>query len=343
MVACHRGGQPFVITCQTSESGSPSEGTLYHPSSGQQDKSSFSFMVFYHFQAQAMLGRVSRWLFPSVALIDVRKLHFLARDLLHSLGQLCHLCPVLLVSRCHLQRQKMSQCIHSRVNLRTFALLVPVESSPPAALERRLHRAAVHNHRRRLRVSILYHAKDGPQIVRHRFKASGSQPPLRLLLNDPPRRKFMGHHPPGAARPHQPTQCVEHLPQTVRPLRRLFGHQCQVGSAKLPLFIADITRIRLWLLRHPKCNAGMYLLCTFFSSKKLMTGSNFPCSCGANASCCAAKIYVQHFFSINVQSFPFRDGMGGQGCPRSGAIPNYPTQGDTTRSDGFVPQGTTGY
>ena len=221
-----------------------------------------------------MLSGVGCRLFSGVALIHIRKLHFFSRDFLHSLGQFSHLRPVLLIGRCHFQRQQMSQGIDGGMDsLEPLRFLCPSKPARAPLSGRRLHRATIHNHGGRIRISILYHAKNSPQIVSHRLKASRPQPPLRLLLHDPPRREFMGHHPPGTPRPHQPTQCVEHPPQAMRPLRLRFFHQRQVRSAKLPLFIAHITRIRFPLCRHPKLNAGMYLLLHPFLSKKLMTGS----------------------------------------------------------------------
>jgi hypothetical protein len=86
MVAGYCGGQLFVITRQTSESGSPAKRTFHHPSSGQQDKSSFGLMVLDYFQAQTVLCGVHRWLLSGVALIHVSNLHVLSSRYLHGLG-----------------------------------------------------------------------------------------------------------------------------------------------------------------------------------------------------------------------------------------------------------------
>jgi hypothetical protein len=143
---------------------------------------------------------------------------------LRGLGQFSYLRPILLISCGHFQRQQMSQGIYGGMDLRTLALLVSVKARSGSALRRRLHRATIHNHGGRIRISILNQAQNRPQIVSHRFKAFGSQPPLGLLLRHPPGRKLMRQQPSGTTGPYQPPQRVEHLPQAMRPLRRLFLH-----------------------------------------------------------------------------------------------------------------------
>jgi hypothetical protein len=117
MIAGHRCSQSLVVTGQASEASRPSEGTLYYPSSRQQHKTSFGFMMFDYFQMQALFGGGGRRLFSGVTLVHVSNLHILCSSFLDSLGQLRYLCAVLLVSRGHFQSQKMSQSIHSCVNL----------------------------------------------------------------------------------------------------------------------------------------------------------------------------------------------------------------------------------
>jgi mRNA interferase MazF len=79
---------------------------------------------------------------------------------------------------------------------------------------------------------------------------------------------------------------IEDFAQRINTLRRLFIHQRQVRGAKSPFFIAEITRIRCSLLRHPKRNAGMYLQSTDISRKKLSTGFRFLCTFFFEASDC---------------------------------------------------------
>ncbi len=110
----------------------------------------------------------------------------------------------------------------------------------------------------------------------HGLKAARLHPALRLLVNVLPWQQVMGHHAPLAAATHDVAQRVEKLAQRIVPLGRILLHQSQVGKAKVPLCIADVTGIGgSWLVArrlHPKfitwtLNAVQHFL-------KLITGSN---------------------------------------------------------------------
>lgn len=59
----------------------------------------------------------------------------------------------------------------------------------------------------------------------------------------------MGHQPPQAAAPHNIAQGVEVFAQRIFTLGRVLTHQQQVGLAKLPLRVADITGVNgSWLV-----------------------------------------------------------------------------------------------
>ena len=85
----------------------------------------------------------------------------------------------------------------------------------------------------------------------------------------------MGHHAPLAAATHDVAQRVEKLAQRIVPLGRILLHQPQVGEAKVPFCIADVTGIGgSWLVGHgfhPKLIA--WSLTDVQRFLKLITGS----------------------------------------------------------------------
>lgn len=86
----------------------------------------------------------------------------------------------------------------------------------------------------------------------------------------------MGHHAPLAAAAHDVTQRVEEFAQRIVPLGRIFLHQHQVGTAKVPFCIADVTGVGgSWLVArrfHPKLIAWTLTGVQHFL--KLITGSS---------------------------------------------------------------------
>jgi hypothetical protein len=71
--------------------GSPSEASLYHPSSRQQYQAAFGLALLDHFQLDAMLGGHFFNRLTRVALVHVRQLDILLRELLHPPGQFADL------------------------------------------------------------------------------------------------------------------------------------------------------------------------------------------------------------------------------------------------------------
>lgn len=94
------------------------------------------------------------------------------------------------------------------------------------------------------------------QIMGYDFKAAGSHPALRLLVNHLPDRQVIRHQPPLGASTHDIAQGDEEFAQRILPLGRILPHQQQVRLAKPPLFVSDITGINSsWLIGrrlHPK-------------------------------------------------------------------------------------------
>ncbi len=88
----------------------------------------------------------------------------------------------------------------------------------------------------------------------------------------------MEHHAPLAAATHDVAQRVEKFPQRIVPLGRIFLHQHQMGTAKVPFCIADVTGIGgSWLVAgrfHPKLIAwpltGVQHLSKFITASGLL-------------------------------------------------------------------------
>jgi len=276
MIARQRCRQSLIVSGQPSKPCRPRKGPLHDPTPRQQDEPSLGLVMLDHFQLNACSCRRHGRLAAGISLVDESDFHLLLCGQLNRLGQVANLRPILFVGRSDSQRQQVTQRIHRQVDLRSFALLVPIKSGSATAFRSRLQRSAVQNRRARFGISIQSHAENRPQIMGHGLKASGFEPPLSLLVYRAPRRQIVGHHAPGATGPHKPAQAVEELPQGVIPLRGLFVHKGEVRNTKTPLFVADITRITFSRCRHPQLNAGMYLQCTDFSFKKLITGSRPP-------------------------------------------------------------------
>src|ERR687889_74007 len=124
--------------------------------------------------------RLGSWPLSGISLVHVCQFHRLARDLLHSLGQLAHKLSLLLVGWCHMQREQVSQGIHRRVYLRTLLALRPVVAAPRAALRRGLQGAGVQYGCPRIGCFALRKSQEYTQIVDRlleRAPGTGQQTP----------------------------------------------------------------------------------------------------------------------------------------------------------------------
>src|SRR5678816_3542605 len=73
----------------------------------------------------------------------------------------------------------MAEGIDGNMHLGTFAALMTIVAGARATFRRRLHRAAVHDHRTRLSSAFLdHHPQDHAQVVRHGFKNACFDPCL---------------------------------------------------------------------------------------------------------------------------------------------------------------------
>ena len=96
----------------------------------------------------------------------------------------------------------------------------------------------------RLACFALRAAQDRPSIGAAGVKTSGMHPALRLLIDRLPWRKISGKHSPRCAGADNPTQGVEHHPQTVLTLWQLGIDHCQIGCVHGPCVICNFSGIR---------------------------------------------------------------------------------------------------
>ena len=81
------GVEPFVVSCESAETGGPGEAWFDDPAARQEHEASLGHGVFDDFEPDAMLlGRVCG-VVAGIALIDVGEFDRVARNLLHLLGQ----------------------------------------------------------------------------------------------------------------------------------------------------------------------------------------------------------------------------------------------------------------
>lgn len=124
--------QAFIVAREASKARSPCEAAPDHPESGQQHETAFGLGVPGHLllNAVALCCVTSR--FAGIAPIHVRKRHAPAGQFLYRMGQLLDLCAILIVGRCHMQCQQLTQSIDRE----TITLFVTISDDDGAeALE----------------------------------------------------------------------------------------------------------------------------------------------------------------------------------------------------------------
>jgi hypothetical protein len=141
--------------------------------------------------------------------------------------------------------------VHRRMHFGTLAPLGPIVSSARARLRRGLDRAAVQDHRRRLRVASGELTQQRPQVFDDALEDAGKYPSLGLLVDRRPRRQIVRHKTPLIAGLDDVAKAIEHSPQGVLPLRRVLPAQSQIPRHKTPFLIAYVTRIHGLLRPHP--------------------------------------------------------------------------------------------
>src|SRR5258706_284878 len=135
--------KPLIIAHQASEAYRPGEGAFHHPSSRQQDKTSFRLWKFDDLQSDPVFfGCLSRSI-TRVASIDEGNFHRLSGDLLNRLDKLTHLSTVLLIGRSHQQTQKVAQRIDDCMHFTALASLGSIITRMVATFGRRLQGSTI--------------------------------------------------------------------------------------------------------------------------------------------------------------------------------------------------------
>jgi hypothetical protein len=120
-----RFGQSLVVTCEAAEAVEPAKAALDHPPPGQQHKALFRFLQLDHLQFNAFIECGLRWLFARVSLIGKCHLDRMSRYLLDLTRKLCYLRALLLIGRCDMYREQLSQRVHRNMHLTAALALIP--------------------------------------------------------------------------------------------------------------------------------------------------------------------------------------------------------------------------
>ena len=117
----------------------------------------------------------------------------------------------------------MTQRIDSRMHLRSLAALGSIVTAAGSRLGRRLQRAAIKDHGRRLAVAPCKLTQQNAQIIDHNLEAPRIDPPPHLLVNHLPWRQVVRHKAPLAACLGDIAKPVEYIPKGIIPLRRILA------------------------------------------------------------------------------------------------------------------------
>jgi len=237
--------QPLEVPTQPSEPRHPAETAFHHPAPGPQHEPLLRLRQLHHLQLDPRRLGIVLGLIARVALIRLHQLDRLACRTLHRLAQRLDLGALLLVGWGHRQGQQVAHRVHRHVDLRAHLALVAVVARTRSALTGTLQRAPVDHRRTGLAFAALADANDAAHVAHHGLETPGLVPAPPLLVDRRPGRKVIGQQPPRCASAGQPAQRVEHLAQRVAPLRGLFVDQRQVRRHEVPLFGADVARVRL--------------------------------------------------------------------------------------------------
>lgn len=138
MQAFERFREPFIVECQATKTGQPSETALDHPAPRQDHKATFGIRELNDFKPNALFG--SR--LTGVALVN--KYHFdcLSRYVLNLLCQLPYDRAILFIG-CHdMQRQQQTQGVYRHVRFAVKWCAKGADRLAPCAI---LSRPALHN------------------------------------------------------------------------------------------------------------------------------------------------------------------------------------------------------
>ena len=115
--------EPFIVSCESSESCGPGEASFDHPAARQQHEASFGHRMLDDFEMDFVMACGLGRRRARIALVDIGQLNRVAGHLLYLLRQRFHLRAVALVGRRHGERQQVAQCIDRNMHLRSLAAL----------------------------------------------------------------------------------------------------------------------------------------------------------------------------------------------------------------------------
>jgi len=128
-----RGGAALVIFDQSSKPRGPSEGTLHHPSSGQENEAALGLGQFDDAEFDAVLSGGGPGGFPGIALIDEGDFDVRLGRGLNGLGDAADLGAVVGVGGRDMQGQPMPERVDGQMQLRSLLALGPVVAGPCSA------------------------------------------------------------------------------------------------------------------------------------------------------------------------------------------------------------------
>jgi hypothetical protein len=134
--------------------------------------------------------------------------------------------------------------------LRTLASFGAIVPGSRSRLRPRLQRAAINDHRRRLRLAPCELAQQRTHIHQD-LEDPGPYSALRLLIDHRLGRKIARHETPLVAGARDVAKVVEHRPQRMLALRRVLPAQGQIRCHKRPLLVAHIARVLRRILLLP--------------------------------------------------------------------------------------------
>ena len=238
-------GQPFVVPNESPEARLPGEGAFGDPAPGQEDEAMFGVGKLDHMQFNALgSGDFGRDI-AGIALVDVDQFDVLAGRVLDGLSQRLNLGAILFVGRGDLQRQQLAQGVDGQMELAALLPFVPVVPGSVSTLGCALHGLTIEDGGRRLGIAALGEPQDEAQIIGDGLEAASLDPTLGLLVDRFPTWEIMGQHAPGGPSPDHPAQGIEDFPQLMLALRRVFGHQREIGSHEGPFGVTDIGGVGL--------------------------------------------------------------------------------------------------
>lgn len=246
------GVDPFIVPCESAESGGPGEASLDDPAAWQQHEASLGQRVFDHFELDAVALSGFGGVRSGVALIDVGHLDRSSGDGLHLLGQGLDLGAVALIGWSNPQRQQVPQGIDRDVDLGALAPFGSVLSGAGPTLGSRLQSPAIDADCGRLALAPGKLAQQNAGVFDQPLETSGPHLALHLLINRWPRRIIVRHETPLVAGPGNVANPVEHRPQIVLSMSAVLPAQQQIRQHKCPFLIGNIARIPNLALRpHP--------------------------------------------------------------------------------------------